>query len=286
VGEALKVRYTRYFCWAPGFGLPTAGMVSSRNSWSLSSAKIVVEEIGSTLFATIDKLEKSCRSSGLSIPARSICYRGVEVSDLFARVSQLLHPQAQMTLFSDWKQLPPTERATTFARSYQATSYAFDDTPELAAWMTRASSGLHGVWLSLGNKDEEIKAHGKKALFFSIEQLCPLLNSAGFAVFPVSTERFVFAEKEFISAFVFVTDMNAAQLRRFFELCDKNADFGVAGLRGAERKDAAGWIKNAPAFRGTHAGFLTHDKRQTERPFDFTSEIVDRAFSAYLARLK
>ena len=73
VRELLMVRNSDYVCWSPYFEHLYAAILA------LGEANVQFEELGSTLFSSIDKLDKlDATHQCLSQPSR-LCYVGIEI---------------------------------------------------------------------------------------------------------------------------------------------------------------------------------------------------------------
>jgi hypothetical protein len=244
---------------------------------------LVLEEMGSTLFATVDKLKKLRARYGGAIDPGSIRYVGVEPSHLFARTAELLHGDINITHVNDWKALAPQFGAHTLGRSYQATSYAFRNVYDLCSWIFRATASVHGIWFSRSG-DEVIHVHGKRTTFFSLERFCALARSNGFGVLPIASSRHTIGDHEFLSAFVMVHRFDHRQSLHFQELCERHANFGVEGFASKEAEDVVEAIRMRTVMSGTHAGF-SEPTGQGSSTFDFESASVRRQFDDYLSKL-
>src|SRR5258705_5703440 len=76
VRELLMVRNSDYVCWTPCFEHLYAAILA------LGEAQVQFEELGSTLFSSIDKLDKlDAARQGLSQPS-PLRYVGIEISQL------------------------------------------------------------------------------------------------------------------------------------------------------------------------------------------------------------
>lgn len=141
-------------------------------------------EIGSTLFSTIDKYEK-CRSW---YGAPEVLFVGVEPSKLLRETAEILHPDVQLIHYLSHREVPrPAERSV--GRSYQASSYAFQSTVELAEWVTMFGASQDGLWCSLNEKDEQQDLFGNSVTLFSFKDFSEQMRAAGFIVNVLSAQK-------------------------------------------------------------------------------------------------
>src|SRR5882672_5227289 len=120
IQELIRVRTdSDYLCWTPGFDI-FYDLVSNFNT----SMPIVFEEIGSTLFATIDKMEKMARRRHHALDGR-FEYLGIEPMMTFRHVAEMCHPTHAVRHVDFWRDLGPAAPLTV-SRCYQASSYAFE----------------------------------------------------------------------------------------------------------------------------------------------------------------
>lgn len=277
-----------YLCWSPGFGLLWAAMevlaTSARFRSPQKNEKLQLEEIGSTLFATINKLIKARSRYGGSFDPEGLRYVGIEPSKIFARTAELLHPAVEVHHYADWTDLPTVE-APVISRSYQATSYAFRTTRDLCSWVFRSHCSLHGLWFSPAGDDHIINAHGKRLALFSLNTLCSEAKDRGYTLTPVSSERYSFGEHEFIAAFVLLRQFDRRQNLHFADLCSRHANFGIDGFSPSGVDDPIDWIQSKASHRGSHAGYIEPSPVPQSQMFNFGNEGVASKFKTYLERL-
>lgn len=174
--QLLEVRNRpSYICWTPSFHMLYCGAVAV-------SAKRVVE-IGSTLFATVDKLKKLDRKFLPKL--RNIEYVGIEVSDFFCQVAMALHPNDRISHFRSINDVPG---GNSVSRNYQSSSYAFETTENMVEAMTKSEFGLHGIWFSTSDETEIRYVLGKRLTLFSIRDTVRLLIERGYKVKWVSRD--------------------------------------------------------------------------------------------------
>jgi hypothetical protein len=290
--ELLRIRDTDHVCWSPGFGLLWAAMRALAGSAGLRRffaprKRVVVEEIGSSLYATIDKLVKLRARYGGKVDLRKATFWGVEPSLLFTRTAEELHREFDVRHVDRVGQLPQPDRGrtVTFGRSYQATSYAFDATAEFCDWIARARFSLHGAWFAVTPQERSIDVLGKRTTLFSAEETQRLLRAAGHAIYPLSSERYTFGAESFYSVFFAAHDLNRAEEGRLLALCDRHECYGVDRSRLAEVPDLGAWIRAQAVDRGEHSQFIANREADGRKSptFDFNNAAVAAKFQEHVA---
>ncbi len=239
-----------YVDWSPLFGALYAGLVAS-------GARRVVE-IGPTLFATIDKLEKLQRLTS-GPPVDDVEYVGVEPSALFRQLADALHPNARIV----WADTV-TDDAPSVSRCYQATSYAFDSTDDLVVHCARSAFGLHGLWTSADGTTRHVSVMGKRVTLFSVPAFTSAMQSRGYRVDFIQKSRSVHLNDfEYLETWVVFRHFTAEQETRFqTELARVKAVTRDSAVLFATYEDAPLLERADPATTGRVDGSET---------FDFTS---------------
>jgi len=142
-------------------------------------------EIGSTLYAIIDILEKANMREGDSFSFDKTSFIGVEASEFFMDLAELLHPNHSLKHFYDYKDIPLSDKVR-IGRSYQATSYAFESTRELLDWTISNRFSALGTWFSLNFSTERKIALGKQLMLFDLNEYCAGLKASGFKFCPIN----------------------------------------------------------------------------------------------------
>lgn len=262
--ELIRVRATDYLDWAPGFRLfgdVAADLIGKHG-------RIGVEDYGSTLFSTIDKLDKLLGSA-----AASIDYFGVEVSQTFCEMAEHLHPNRSVRHVSAWRDLPAVADRPLLSRAYQATSYGIDTTEELAEWMSRAALSLQGLWISDGSPEKTVEILGKRVHLFDYDSLRSSLERRGRKIAALSSQRYSSRGSTFLSVWAIAFDPSSIDVQIL-----------APGFLRETRRDlfapAAGELpESGPTL--PHAGGLADEagiKPQDDVTFNFGSE---RVFAAY-----
>lgn len=158
-----------YVDWSPLFCALYAGLIATE-------AKQVVE-LGSTLFATIDKLQKLEKLS--NGPVLDLEYIGVEPSQFFCQAAEALHPASRIKHVAA---LPDATIGYSVNRCYQATSYAFESTTELVAYCASAAFGSQGLWCSVDGTTMNVSILGKRLTLFSIPEFEKGMRERGFKI--------------------------------------------------------------------------------------------------------
>jgi hypothetical protein len=205
-------RDQNYICWTPGFNL----FYEAFRLLLRSPGPIVLEEIGSTLFATIDKFEKLASQHRDNISER-VSYIGVEPLLSFHTYAEVLHPSHQIIHYSDWKDLLPAA-PNTVSRSFQATSYAFEMTKDLCDWISRSVLSSQGLWFSATGIERTTKSLGKRLHLFGFKEFVERQSAKGRRVAVYKAERFSYSGDEFIAAWLLVYDPNVIDIGKLNEL--------------------------------------------------------------------
>jgi hypothetical protein len=97
VRELLMVRKTNYVCWSPAFEQLYAA------TCVFGGADIQFEELGSTLFSTIDKFKKLDARYDGRLKVERIKYAGIEISQLLIDLAEALHSSEDITHYKTWQ---------------------------------------------------------------------------------------------------------------------------------------------------------------------------------------
>jgi hypothetical protein len=230
--ELMMVRNSDYVCWSPSFEYLHGAICALGN--------VQFEELGSTLFSTIDKIDKLNTLRNVS-PA--VSYVGIEVSQLLIDLATGLHPSANLKHFLRWQEAPTPPSIV--SRSYQSTSYAFQTTAHLVEWIARAKTGIHGVWFSL-DRERQIDMIGNPATLFDPIQFSELARQAGLSVRVIKSEIYSHGDDRFSTSWVICE-------RQSFD----NAPDAVCTLSE---------LSSRP-YGGPHAALIPI---KSNRPFDFS----------------
>lgn len=246
-----------YLCWAPGFELFYDTVSSLKGS-----GPIVFEEIGSTLFSTIDKMEKMARRRGHALAGR-FEYLGVEPMMTFQHVAEMCHPTDAVRHVKFWRELGPAAPVTV-SRCYQASSYAFETTGEFASWVARSSVSLQGAWFRPGAGEKTISMLGKRVQLFDYASFISLLRAAGRETAVISSELYTYKGEMFICAWLmcFLTALSGHQ-----GLCALDSPASLAPT-------------NEPR---EHAGGLDASQGAGRATFNFDTVGLNSAFDDFLA---
>lgn len=273
-----------YLC--PGFGLIWAGLeVLYGKAAAVSGEKCetaCVEEMGSTLFDTIDRLDQLSICLGGTFDFKQVRFLGIEPCSLFARTAEALHPSNNIVHVQNWNELP-SPAPYTLSRSYQATSYAFACVDELCDWIARSALSVHGIWFSLSGEDETITVFGKRLVFFSLDRLCEDLSERGFQVLPISSESYTLDTHSFLCVFLCVHRFEGNHLHQLQLLCQEDR-FGLPYSIYSVPEDPASWVRLNVIHKGAHAGYIEMDSIEYSNPmFNFGSGEVIQQFQKNLA---
>lgn len=155
-------------------------------------------EIGSTLFASIDKYERCLK---LYEKSYAINYIGIEPNDLLRDTAESLHQHIKLSHFhyhSEIDQFP----TSTVGRSYQATSYAFSSTEELVDWISNFDASQDGIWFSPDENDRKISAFGNELTLFSYQNFHRLMKNKGYYLNIMTAQKVKHIESELYEVFI------------------------------------------------------------------------------------
>jgi hypothetical protein len=280
--ELLQIRRTDFLCWTPGFGFLYSALAAIRKRGAVE-----VEEIGPTLFATIDKLEKCRTILSDSHDLKSIRFIGVEVSNLFVQIAKELHQGYQLLNYPRAADLPHPD-AFTLGRSYQATSYAFDSTPDFAGWLDRCCFSLNGAWFSADDDEMILPCMGKQTTFFGADRLNSILSKRGHHLSLISSDRYTLGKFPFYSVWFLVHRFQPNEYEEFIELAMKHPGLGCQGINlidGFSQEN----IKEISRECGPHAGFTYAEESSADcsnPTLNFGNADNLRKFSEYVAKIK
>lgn len=280
--EIVDLRKRDYEPRSPGFGVTTAAIAALAH---LGGGEVGVEELGSTLFATVDKLrllERDLFSGGAVPSALPMSFVGVEPSDLLAETAIALHPTEKILHVADSRDLPPATDPTV-GRSYQATSYAFTTTEDLARWIGRSRFSTHGIWVSETGRDQTITRMGKRMTLFAYQELVERLAAQGLRAHHHRSERLRLGEDAFCCTWIVVERLSPEERDAFHRIVREHPTLNDASIEsGAERGVIPDVGRQGLAFFTDPDDVAAARDRTT---FDFSSRSLDAAFDAHLARL-
>ena len=141
------------------------------------------EELGSTLFSSIDKLEILFRNHHLRADLTAVRYCGIEVMPLMVWLARALHPGYDVVHHGRVGQV--SRRGEGITRCYQASSYAFSSTEELIEWTATSAISGQGVFFSRGESDERVDLMGNPLTLFSLPAFHEGMTRRGFRLIPL-----------------------------------------------------------------------------------------------------
>ena len=194
-----------------------------------------VLEMGSALFEMIDGLKVVGRylaRQEMAVPKvkrNELSYIGVELSELMAEASKVLHPQNQMTVVRS-----PADAPTTFDVLYDqsVTNYAFDSSTEFAELVNRAEVAFLNTYFSKGQTFRSGRL-GKSLTYFSLAEVISKLDKPLFHLFgeqapgplvgpplnkgvPAIEGYFLCAEPEYANVFI-DTARASSEIAKYFD---------------------------------------------------------------------
>lgn len=267
--EALLMtrHHPTYVDWSPLFVAVYAGI--------LASGAEHVLELGSTLFATADKLDKIRRlSHGPELGA--VRYLGVEPSLLFRQIAEALHPAVVIQHVDDVG-LVPAFSGRSVSRCYQSSSYAFGTTTAFVDFCALSYFGSHGIWFSRDGVQRVVSILGKPLTLFSLPEFLAGMQARGFTVEFVQKSPSAYAgEVEFFETWLVYHRFTASELATFHRWLDvfKTATADDAGLH--------------PTFEGAPTGERadTSIPGMGERILDFTNSHNLEKYARWRASLQ
>lgn len=265
--ELLMVRNSDYVCWSPCFEHLYAAIVA------LDAGAVQFEELGSTLYSTIDKLEKLKSIHGGSRRSVEIDYVGIEISPLLIGLAGALHPNAKLRHYATWRQAPRSTPGLV-SRSYQSTSYACRETEELFDWMSQAKFGIHGVWWSLDGVQREFSGAGNRMTLFDPDRFALLAREANIGLKVIKSETFSFGKIPFSASWIMLDNMSADEARAMRSVLrelrlpspEPVCELSTAALEGRP-------------YAGEHAGFIPI---RTGQAFNFFGAELLSKWSGFL----
>jgi len=138
-----------------------------------------VLEIGSSLMEVIEGLDVAALALRDSphIPqdfdSHEITFQGIEISDILAYGSQVLHPQHAIEIHSSASSY---ESNSDLLLDRSVTNYAFDDPDHLVAFLRRSRCGLINTFFSLGDTFYSERL-GKRLTYFSLSDVASRMDS-------------------------------------------------------------------------------------------------------------
>lgn len=211
-GLLLIRHHETYVDWSPLFSSLYAGIVAT-------GARLVVE-LGSTLFATIDKLEK-VRTLLRAPVIEHLSFVGIEPSTFFCQLAEALHPTTPLRHVPDLSQLPPQD-GRSVNRCYQASSYAFATTAAYVEYCTQSDFGCHGVWFSHDGATHRVAAMGKPLTLFSVTEFVERLHAAGYTVEFIQRSHSAYAtDFEFFETWLVYHKLTPPEQRSFSTQLDE-----------------------------------------------------------------
>jgi hypothetical protein len=258
--ELLMVRNSEYVCWSPHFDSLYAAM--------LALGHVQFEELGSTMFSTIDKIDK-LRIIHEALPQPIVDYVGIEISRLLIDLAEALHEKQKPRHFASWQSVPATSTGIV-SRSYQSTSYAFRNTRDLFDWVSRSKFGIHGLWWSLDGKEIETTMVGNRLALFDPDMFNRMALEAGFDVKVVKSEVFSHDGIRFSASWIALQRMTAPELAKMRYFCNEmrlNPIVSICDLSAAA-------LAKQP-YAGDHANFFPV---KSNTPFDFQGSALMTKF--------
>ena len=265
--ELMMVRNSDYLCWSPFFEHLYAALLA------LDSKETCFEELGSTLYTTIDKLNKLNALHAVNLSDLNVQYCGIEVSKLLVDLAEALHEGHQLKHYLTWRAVP-RPHSHFVSRSYQSTSYAFDETDELFDWITSSRFGIHGVWWCIDGGQARSSMAGNPITLFDPDHFQARAEQTGHELIVLKAERFQYRDMQYAAAWIMVSDLNQHERQRMTEIL-RHLQMPIAtSVCELRASDLA-----AQPLTGAHAGF---SQVCSGRPFDFENEQLASRWRQYV----
>jgi hypothetical protein len=221
--ELKRIQQTDYVCWTPGFEYLAIAVELLR-----PSSHVVFEELGSTLFASIDKLEKLKRRFGLAVDLTAIDFVGIEIMPMMTWLAERLHHGYRVEHFPSLPERRPAAGRAIVSRCYQASSYALRTADELAHWIASSRFSVQGVFFARGNGDWTTTLLGNTVTLFDLDAFCRAMDSRGVTLLPLTRGRLDYGDALSCDEIFFIAhNLSAPELSTYNDLC---ARAGVAPL--------------------------------------------------------
>lgn len=247
--ELRRIHETDYTCWTPGVPyLPLAIDVLSERC-----GEVRFEEVGSTLFSTIDKLAKLHRAFALPSDITAVEFVGVEVMPTMVWLAERLHARYRVRHAATAPDDESPARAVV-ARCYQSSSYAFRSSEAFARWASRAAFGLQGVFFSRGQGDQTVSLLGNPVTLFDRTAFYRAMRGRGCHLVPLHASPLEYDDALACDEVFFITHrLTREEWARLVRACEAR---GVAAPPGvtADSPEALG---AAPPLPGRDSRFIT-----------------------------
>ncbi len=186
-------------------------------------------ELGSTFFASIEKLDLCSRLLGATLDRANTLFSGIEYSPFLRRSSIYFHPHDMVRLSAtpdEWQRT----RENVFHVSRFVGSYAFRSTESFAAELSR-SDAFHVIDVfNMGTSDFHSWDLGLPITFFNLPGLIDALTDWGFELFltRVDPEFHAAGQRRALVGRLFGIKRDAAARLRYYERFEALGGFAAA----------------------------------------------------------
>jgi hypothetical protein len=144
-----------------------------------AKGRLDLTELGATLWSTIDKIEYCHRRLRLDLNLGEVEWVSIELSDYFRRLSELLHPNCDLTFYDRWERFLRRDCAVAF--SHLVTPYAFHDEDSVTSWLQRFGFCL---WVNDFTLDatRHLRVNGKRWTLLPLRSMLTRLRNAGMEI--------------------------------------------------------------------------------------------------------
>ena len=139
-------------------------------------------ELGSTMYASIDKLALAALALDLPLVSDNIRFTAVERSALMNRTAKLLHGDADLNIVTDLKQWRPTRPAPLLLSRFVA-SYTFQRQRDLIEWLSPCEALTITDVFELKDPAFHTWDLGLPMTFFGLNEIIDELINAGWQVY-------------------------------------------------------------------------------------------------------
>lgn len=184
-------------------------------------------EMGSTLFASIDKINAIHHAVQHKIEnLQNVEFVGVEKSDFFADVAEVLHPNVKITHFDNWTGVhaPVGNRVGV---SYQAASYAFDSTDDLVSWLTQFRFSIDCIFFSTQKITEHVTALGKRYTLFNLDEFLEKMKDRKYTVSHISTQKVQYPYYSYYAIWFVTHNLSEEETGRFEKYIEQSQPVGM-----------------------------------------------------------
>ncbi len=241
--------------------------------------KCTLVELGSTLFSSIDRLMAADQLVGGNLKFKDVDFIGVELSDFFANVADMLHSDSRINIshYSKIEEIPITALNNCVTLSYQASSYMFSRTKDLVEFLSKSKFGVNHIWFSTSNKTETVSAFGKRLTLFSLEEFISGLRGLNNSVVFIDAQEWRHPDFTYYATWCIDHKLSTDQLNNLGKLCLEHVQHDF--------EDNADSFFEKELEKVDYPLKKAKNKTSTENMFNWNFPEVYSAFSSHLKEL-